>query len=201
MQPDSLLTQAELDFIQSMQRNPKLNVRDSTRSLLVNGGVQIQDLLTRLAAHEQVTIHAQFENQQMNFPLHLVEDEFHALHLELGAPSIFEEGPKIRPWRLVLEEPIPLETEKGALTALWVHELSFKGVLLEYRKEGKLPRNFSAWFNPPCQAPIPMRGKLERMTEHSFGAYHFSKHGKDDAERLRQYILQEHRRKHPSLHK
>ncbi|EGH15771.1 hypothetical protein Pgy4_22057, partial [Pseudomonas savastanoi pv. glycinea str. race 4] len=101
MQPDSLLTQAELDFIQSMQRNPKLNVRDSTRSLLVNGGVQIQDLLTRLAAHEQVTIHAQFENQQMNFPLHLVEDEFHALHLELGAPSIFEEGPKIRPWRLV----------------------------------------------------------------------------------------------------
>ncbi|KPX79349.1 hypothetical protein [Pseudomonas meliae] len=201
MQPDSLLTQAELDFIQSMQRNPKLNVRDSTRSLLVNGGVQIQDLLTRLAAHEQVTIHAQFENQQMNFPLHLVEDEFHALHLELGAPSIFEEGPKIRPWRLVLEEPIPLETEKGALTALWVHELSFKGVLLEYRKEGKLPRNFSAWFNPPGQTPIPMRGKLERMTEHSFGAYHFSKHGKDDAERLRQYILQEHRRKHPSLHK
>ncbi len=88
MQPDSLLTQAELDFIQSMHRNPKLNVRDSTRSLLVNGGVQIQDLLTRLAAHEQVTIHAQFENQQMNFPLHLVEDEFHALHLELGAPSI-----------------------------------------------------------------------------------------------------------------
>jgi len=47
MQPDSLLTQAELDFIQSMHRNPQLNVRDSTRSLLVNGGIQIQDLLTR----------------------------------------------------------------------------------------------------------------------------------------------------------
>lgn len=101
----------------------------------------------------------------------------------------------------MLEEPIPLETEKGALTALWVHELSFKGVLLEYRKEGKLPRNFSAWFNPPGQAPIPMRGKLERMIGQNVGAYHFSKHGKDDAERLRQYILQEHRRKHPSLHK
>src|SRR5215208_4958205 len=98
MQHDTLLTQAELDFIQNMQHNPRLNVRDATRSLLVNGGVQIQDLLTRLAAHEQITIQAQFENQQMTFPLHLVEDEFHALHLEVGAPSIFEEGPRIRPW-------------------------------------------------------------------------------------------------------
>ena len=200
MQPDSLLTQAELDFIQSMHRNPKLNVRDSTRSLLVNGGVQIQDLLTRLAAHEQVTIHAQFENQQMNFPLHLVEDEFHALHLELGAPSIFEEGPQIRPWRLVLEEPVPLETEKGSLTSLWVHELSFKGVLLESRKQGKLPKHFAAWFDPVGQAPIAMRGKLERLKDNNLGAYRLSQHSKEDSERLRQYILQEHRRMHPSLH-
>ncbi|MBC3954770.1 hypothetical protein [Pseudomonas triticifolii] len=199
MQPDSLLTQAELDFIQGMQRNPKLNVRDSTRSLLVNGGVQIQDLLTRLAAHEQVTIHAQFKNQQMNFPLHLVEDEFHALHLELGAPSIFEEGPQIRPWRLVLEEPVPLETEKGALTSLWVHELSFKGVLLECRKQRKLPKHFVAWFNPPGLVPIAMRGKLERLKDNNIGAYRLSQN-KEDAERLRQYILQEHQRIHPALH-
>ncbi|SHM75863.1 hypothetical protein SAMN05216593_1038 [Pseudomonas asturiensis] len=200
MQPDSLLTQAELDFIQGMQRNPKLNVRDSTRSLLVNGGVQIQDLLTRLAAHEQVTIHAQFKNQQMNFPLHLVEDEFHALHLELGAPSIFEEGPQIRPWRLVLEEPVPLETEKGALTSLWVHELSFKGVLLECRKQRKLPKHFAAWFNPPGLVPIAMRGKLERLKDNNVGAYRLSQ-SKEDAERLRQYILQEHQRIHPTLHR
>ncbi|MBA1229635.1 hypothetical protein G7013_08230 [Pseudomonas viridiflava] len=201
MQPESLLTQAELDFIQGMQRNPNLNVRDSTRSLLVNGGVQIQDLLTRLAAHEQVTIHAQFKNQQMNFPLHLVEDEFHALHLELGAPSIFEEGPQIRPWRLILDEPVPLETEKGSLTPLWVHELSFKGVLLECRKPGaKLPKHFAAWFNPVGQAPIAMRGKLERLKDDNRGAYRLSQHSKDDSERLRQYILQQHQRVHPSLH-
>ncbi|QHF01935.1 MULTISPECIES: hypothetical protein [Pseudomonas syringae group] len=200
MQPDSLLTQAELDFIQGMQRNPKLNVRDSTRSLLVNGGVQIQDLLTRLAAHEQVTIHAQFKNQQMNFPLHLVEDEFHALHLELGAPSIFEEGPQIRPWRLVLEEPVPLETENGALTSLWVHELSFKGVLLECRSQRKLPKHFTAWFNPPGLLPIAMRGKLERLKDNNVGAYRL-RQSKEDAERLRQYILQEHQRIHPALHR
>jgi hypothetical protein len=68
MQRDALLTQDELDFIQTMQHNPQLNVRDATSSLLVNGGSQIRDLLTRLAAHEQVTIQANFENQQMTFP-------------------------------------------------------------------------------------------------------------------------------------
>ena len=36
MQRDALLTQDELDFIQTMQHNPQLNVRDATSSLLVN---------------------------------------------------------------------------------------------------------------------------------------------------------------------
>lgn len=98
MQRDALLTQDELDFIRTMQHNPQLNERDVTSSLLVNGGSQIRDLLTRLAANEQVTLQANFENQQMTFPLHLVEDEFHAMHLRLGVPSIYEDGPKIRPW-------------------------------------------------------------------------------------------------------
>jgi hypothetical protein len=200
MQRDTILTQDEMDFIQNMQHNPKLNLRDKSRSLMVNGGVQIQDLLTRLAAHEQVTIQAQFDNQQMTFPLHLVEDEFHAMHLELGAPSIFEEGPRIRPWRLMLNEPVALETEKGALTALWVHEISFKGILLEIRKQTKPPKIFSAWFTPTGHAPIALRGKFERLTEHGLAAYRLSQNSKEDTERLRQYILQEHRKIHPSMH-
>lgn len=32
MQRDALLTQDELDFIQTMQHNPQLNVRDATSS-------------------------------------------------------------------------------------------------------------------------------------------------------------------------
>ncbi|GFM83995.1 hypothetical protein PSCICN_46870 [Pseudomonas cichorii] len=201
MQPDSILTQAELDFIQSMQHNPRLNVRDSTRSLMVNGGVQIQNLLTRLAAHEQVTLHAQFEDQQMNFPLHLVEDEFHALHLELGTPSIYEEGPRVRPWRLILAEPLALETEKGSLTSLWIHEVSFKGVLLEYRKQRKLPKQFSAWFNPLGNAPIPIKGTLERVTENGMGAYRLNQDNKEDAERLLRYLHKQHQRLHPAMHR
>lgn len=200
MQRDNILTPDELEFIQKMQHNPTLNLRDKSSSLVVNGGVQIQDLLTRLAAHEQVTIQAQFDNQQMTFPLHLVEDEFHALHLELGAPSIFEEGPRIRPWRLILPEPIPLETEKGTPTALWVHEVSFKGILLEMRKQTKPPKSFAGWFCPEGHAPMALRGTFERLTQHGLAAYRLSQNSKEDTERLRQYILQQHRKIHPSMH-
>ncbi|UZJ61270.1 hypothetical protein OKW98_05980 [Pseudomonas sp. KU26590] len=200
MQRDNILTPDELEFIQKMQHNPTLNLGDKSSSLVVNGGVQIQDLLTRLAAHEQVTIQAQFDNQQMTFPLHLVEDEFHALHLELGAPSIFEEGPRIRPWRLMLPEPMPLETAKGSLTALWVHEISFKGILLEMRKQTKPPKSFAAWFTPQGYEPIALRGTFERLNHHGLAAYRLSQNSKEDTERLRQYILQEHRKIHPSMH-
>ena len=200
MQRDALLTQDELDFIQTMQHNPQLNVRDATSSLLVNGGSQIRDLLTRLAAHDQVTIQAQFENQQMTFPLQLVEDEFHALHLRLGVPSIFEDGPMIRPWRLVLEEPVALENVKGQPGALWVHEVSFKGLLVQSRGRSKPPRTFSMWFSPSGYERIAVRGTLERETARGLFAYRLSQGDVDETERLRQFILQQHRLAHPEVH-
>ena len=199
MQRDALLTQDELDFIQNMHHNPQLNVRDVSSSLTVNGGAQIRDLLTRLAAHEQVTIQAQFDNQQMTFPLHLVEDEFHALHLRLGVPSIFEDGPMIRPWRLVLEEPVALENVKGQPGALWVHEVSFKGLLVQSRGRSKPPRTFSMWFSPSGYERIAVRGTLERETARGLFAYRLSQNDVDETERLRQFILQQHRLSHPEV--
>ena len=200
MQRDTLLTQDELDFIQNMHHNPQLNVRDVSSSLTVNGGAQIRDLLTRLAAHEQVTIQAQFDNQQMTFPLQLVEDEFHALHLRLGVPSIFEDGPMIRPWRLVLEEPVALENVKGQPGALWVHEVSFKGLLVQSRGRSKPPRTFSMWFSPSGYERIAVRGTLERETARGLFAYRLSQNDVDETERLRQFILQQHRLAHPEVH-
>jgi len=200
MRHDALLTQDELDFIQTMQHNPQLNVRDATSSLLVNGGSQIRDLLTRLAANEQVTLQAHFENQQMTFPLQLVEDEFHAMHLRLGVPSIYEDGPMVRPWRLALEAPIALENAKGQSSTLWVHEVSFKGVLLEIRNRVKPPKQFALWFSPSGYERIALRGKFERETESGFFAYRLSQSDKDETERLRQFILQQHRLAHPALH-
>ena len=148
MQPDGLLTPDELEFIQNMQRNPQLNMRDGTSSLLVNGGTQIKELLTRLVAHEQVTIQAQFANQQMSFPLQLVEDEFHAQHIQLGAPTIYEDGPMVRPWRLHLEPAVPLEDDQGRMSGLWAREISFNGVLVELRDRARAPKHFALWFNP-----------------------------------------------------
>ena len=200
MQRDALLTQDELDFIQNMHHNPQLNVRDMSSSLTVNGGAQIRDLLTRLAAHEQVTIQAQFDNQQMTFPLQLVEDEFHALHLRLGVPSIFEDGPMIRPWRLVLEEPVALENVRGQPGALWVHEVSFKGLLVQCRGRSKPPRTFSMWFSPSGYERIAVRGTLERETARGLFAYRLSQGDADETERLRQFILQQHRLAHPEVH-
>lgn len=200
MQRDALLTQDELDFIRTMQHNPQLNVRDATSSLLVNGGSQIRDLLTRLAANEQVTIQAQFENQQITFPLHLEEDEFHALHLRLGVPSIYEGGPMVRPWRLALAEPVALENAKGQPGALWVHEISFKGVLLEVRNRTKPPKGFSLWFSPSGYERIALRGTFERQNEQGFYAYRLNQGNTGETERLRQYILQQHRLSHPALH-
>ena len=196
MSHDALLTQDELDFIQTIHQNPLLNMGDASSSLMVNGMSQIRDLLTRLAAHEQVTIQAQFANQQMSFPLRLVEDEFHAQHLQLGAPSIFEDGPKARPWRLTLTEPVPLENIRGKAGHLWITELSFKGVLVEMRHDSQPPRQFS----PDGYERIALRGTLERKTELGLYAYRLSERDKGETERLRQYILQQHRLTHPGLH-
>ncbi|MFO2462383.1 hypothetical protein OOJ96_00560 [Pseudomonas sp. 15FMM2] len=200
MQRDALLTQDELDFIQTMHHNPQLNVRDVSSSLTVNGGAQIRDLLTRLVAHEQVTIQAQFDNQQMTFPLQLVEDEFHAVHLRLGVPSIFEDGPMIRPWRLALEEPVALENIKGQPGSLFVHEVSFKGVLLEIRGRSNPPKTFSLWFSPSGYERIAVRGTFERETSRGLFAYRLNQSDVDETERLRQFILQQHRLAHPEVH-
>jgi len=200
MQRDALLTQDELDFIQTMQHNPQLNVRDTTSSLMVNGGAQIRDLLTRLAANEKVTIQAHFDNQQMTFPLQLVEDEFHALHLRLGVPSIFEDGPMVRPWRLALEQPVALENAKGQPGRLWVREVSFKGILVEIRNGTRPPRQFAQWFSPSGYERIALHGRFERQTEAGFYAYRLDQSDLEETERLRQFILLQHRHSHPALH-
>ena len=200
MSYEALLTQDELDFIQTMHQNPQLNQRDASSSLTVKGVSQIRDLLTRLAAHEQVTIQAQFADQQMSFPLSLVEDEFHAQHLQLGAPSIFEDGPLGRPWRLTLEEPVALENIRARPGNLWVTQVSFKGLLVEVRNNSQPPRQFAQWFSPVGYERIAVRGTLERKTESGLYAYRLGQHDKGQTERLRQFILQQHRLAHPAFH-
>ncbi|MDU9390542.1 hypothetical protein ACIP1T_04285 [Pseudomonas japonica] len=200
MQADALLTQDELDFIQSVHRSPQLNRVDPNSTLRLNGRSDVQQLLTRLVANEQVTVQAQLDNQQMSFPLLLVEDEFHALHLQVGAPSIYEEGAVVRPWRLSLDTPVMLEDQLGLSSGLKVREISFKGVLLELPPGRKAPKTFNLWFAPDGIAPIALRGTLQRLTVEGLAAYKLSQRQPEEIERLRQYMLQQHRRTHPQVH-
>ncbi|WP_296251143.1 PilZ domain-containing protein [Pseudomonas sp. UBA4194] len=192
MQPDALLTEEELEFLRAMQHNPKLNTGDGIVNLSLKGGPQVRELLMRLAAHEQVTIEGHLENQQISFPLHLVEDEFHAVHLQLGAPSIYEDGPQLRPWRLTLAEPVVLEDAEGRISNYWVRDISFKGALLEARNGAEAPRQFELWFSPQGYAPMALRGSMIRKTEEGLFAYRLSQSNSKDIECLRQYILQQH---------
>lgn len=200
MQADALLSQDELDFIQDMQHSPQLNLADPMSSLLVNGDRRLKDLLTRLVANEQVTLQASFNNQQLSFPLQLVEDEFHALHLQLGSPDIYEDGPMLRPWRLSLEQPMPLLDDHGADSHLWVRDISFKGVLLEVHGGGDAPAQFDLRFAAQDIPPIGLQGVLRRRIGPRLAAYDLSQTPAEEVERLRDYILQAHRQAHPDLH-
>ncbi|TDF79026.1 hypothetical protein [Pseudomonas sp. H9] len=201
MHANALLTQDELDFIRSMQHTSQPSSAESLSRLMVNAGSEVKSLLTQLIAQEQVTLQAQFDNHQMTFPLHLVEDEFHSLQLQLGAPHIYEEeGPKVRPWRLTLSKPQALEDELGLSTGLWVREISFKGVLLEVRDQPKPPSSFDLWFAPDHGTPIALHGVLQRRTGRNLAAYNLSGSQASEIERLREYILQAHRQAHPELH-
>jgi hypothetical protein len=200
MQPKTLLTQDELDFIQSMHQSLQPDGAEVTAGLLVNGNSQLQALLTRLVAQDHVTIQAQYENQQLSFPLRLVEDEFHAQHIKLGAPTIYEDGPMVRPWRLALANALPLQNRNGTPGSLWVVEISVNGVVLQVRDGSEAPDVFSLWFAPAGYTPIALRGSLERQIAEGLMAYRLIPHDPEEAERLRHYILEQHRLAHPQLH-
>ncbi|MFV3405466.1 MULTISPECIES: hypothetical protein [Pseudomonas] len=200
MQADALLSQDELDFIQDMQHTPQLNLADPMSSLLVNGDRRLKDLLTRLVANEHVTLQANFNNQQISFPLQLVEDEFHAVHLQLGAPDIYEDGPMLRPWRLSLAQPSALLDAHGQPSALWVRDISFKGVRLELRGLSQAPSRFDLRFAPEGIPPIGLSGTLRRRISKDLAAYDLTPSPAEEIERLRDYILQAHRQAHPELH-
>ena len=200
MHADALLTQDELDFIQDMQHSPQLNLADPMSSLRVNGDRHIQSLLTRLVANEQVTLQAQFNNQQISFPLQLVEDEFHAVHLQIGSPEIYEDGPMLRPWRLSMDQPSALLDAQGKVSGLFVRDISFKGALLEVRGLPEAPTRFDLRFAPAGIPPISLHGRLRRRIGPDLAAYDLSRSADEEIERLREYILQAHRQAHPELH-
>ncbi|UVE16914.1 PilZ domain-containing protein [Pseudomonas sp. LS44] len=190
MQDESILTHDELQFIRELQNAPR-PADPPTTALLVDGGERTKELLARLAVHEHLTIEAQIDNQRVSFPVHLVEDEFHALHVQLGLPTIVEQAAANRPWRLPFPEPLALLDADGKASGLWLHSLSQSGLLVEVR-DRPIPKRFTLWMPVPDAQPIELRGTLIRETEQHLIAYRLSQHKVRQHERLRKFILDHH---------
>lgn len=200
MQDQPLLTQAELDFIQALQDPQETDNHPNRPNLLVDAGGQIQALLTRCAAHEQLTIEAHFANQRLTFTPQLVEDAQHAQHLELGTPQIFDEGPVSRAWRLPLEQPVALRQRDSAPSDLWVCEVSMTGLLVEQRAKRQAPKRISLILPLGGQKPIAIQAALVRRTSQGLLAYRMRPLDRRGNERLRQYLYQQHRSHYPQAH-
>ncbi|MET1076883.1 MAG: PilZ domain-containing protein [Pseudomonas sp.] len=197
MSDQSPLSQDERDFIRQLLVNPVLGKPVQTPSFRVDGGDQANALLARLAANTQLSLESHFDDHWMSFPLQLVEDEFHALHLQMGAPCIYENGPVLRPWRLHLDEPIALQDDEGGDPCLAVRELSPNGLLIS--SPGKAPLHFSLWLPLPGQEPIPLQAKRVRTVGNNRTAYRLVGCHARHTERIRHFIFEQHRLKHPQL--
>ncbi|CAD5107495.1 hypothetical protein [Zestomonas carbonaria] len=194
MQDDSILTQEELDFIRSLHEAPR-PISHIPQKLTVEGGEQTRELLAQLATHEQLTIEAHIDSQRITFPVRVVEDEFNALHLQLGAPTIVEQASAERPWRLPFTPPANLVDEEGLPSALWLHTLSQSGVLVEVREQ-PVPKRFNLWLPVEGQRPLELSGTLARQTGEGLFAYRLNLRKSRSNERLRAFLLERHQHLH-----
>jgi hypothetical protein len=197
MHKEPLLSADELAYIRSLLGEAD-GARLDASNFIIDSNPQTQALLAALGSRAQLSLEAQIGSQRLAFPLRLVEDQFHALHLKLEAPRIFEQGPVDRPWRLHLNRPLALLDELGETSDLRVHELSPNGVLLEV--SGVAPARFELALPLPGAKPIPLRGRLARKVAQGLCAYRLLHDDERTLKRLRTFIFQQHRLQHPQLH-
>lgn len=195
----SLLNRDELEYIQQILGYSLSPSTLPTPTFRVDGGAAANALFAALGRQAELHLEAVFGDQHLRFPLQLVEDEFHALHLELGAPGIFQNGRVQRPWRLPLDTPLTLLHNNGQASSLEVHELSPAGVLLKSTNLLPPPDSFALWLPLPGQEPVLLRGNRVRHTSSDFTAFRLEMPPASHAERLRHFIFQQHRLRHPQL--
>ena len=198
MSKPPLLNRDELDYIQQILGYSLTSNILPVQTFRVDGGSAANNILAGLGRNAQLHLEAQFGDQCLRFPLQLVEDEFHALHLELGAPGIYQQGEIQRPWRLILAQPLPLLHANGQTSDLRIHEISPAGVLVE-SNETSAPADFDLWLPLPEQEPIELHGSRVRRTANHLTAFRLDMLPSQQSERLRHFIFQQHRLQHPQL--
>jgi hypothetical protein len=199
MSEQSALSSEELDFLRQLFSSQLIGKPLHIPSFKVDGGALANALLSRLGQHAQLNLEARMGNYRMSFPLQLVEDEMHSLQLEMGAPSIYEEGVIRRPWRLVLAKPLPLREQDGAASSLLVHEIAPDSLLIGPRGKTALPEEFSLWLPLPGQEAIPVYARRIRQSSGQRAAYSLLFSHNEHTERIRQFIFEQYRQQNPQL--
>lgn len=198
MSEQSTLSSEELSFIREVFNSQLIGKPLPIPAFKVDGGPLANALLARLGSHARLTLEAQMDDCRMAFPLQMVEDELHGLQLEMGAPSIFQDGEVRRPWRLELDEPMALRDGKGGKSGLLVYELAPTSLVLGSPMT-EPPEKFSLWLPLPGQESLPIKGQRIRLIGRHRAAYGLQVQHGEHAERIRQYIFEQYRQRHPQL--
>ncbi len=202
MAGEHLLTAEELAYLTEVTSNAagrKQKQAHASPSFRVEGNWEASELLTRLAANCQLSLDAAFGRFCLSFPLTVVEDEFHSLHLELSPPTIYEDGPKSRVWRLQLSKPLPLLEADGGRSSLRVRELSPNGLVVDTLRRKPAPEHFHLHLPLPDGEALPVSAHRVRVREDGLTAYEVEFAEAADTERLRRFIFTQHLRLHPEL--
>jgi len=195
MTDETVLTEDELAFIRQLMLRGASNGEGPT-GFRVDGGAKSNELLLQLAARAELTLEARSGDFRMSFPLRIREDELHSLNLQLSPPVIYEQGPTPRAWRLHLDEPLPLLERGGEPSALQVRELSSHSLLVETDNRRKPPKSFHLQLALPDDAPMEIDARRVRELKDGQAAYEVEFAGQKDAERIRHFLYQQHKRLH-----
>lgn len=198
MSEHSTLSSEELDFIREVFHSQLIGKPLPIPAFKVDGGPLANALLARLGGHAKLSLEAQLDHYRMTFPLQLVEDELHGLQLEMGAPSIYEDGLVRRPWRLELDEPLPLHDGSGDASSLLVYELAPASMVVG-SPLAEPPEKISLWLSLPGFDSLPVKGQRIRRIGRHRAAYRLQLQHHEHAERIRQFIFEQYRRRHPQL--
>ncbi|MCQ4295801.1 PilZ domain-containing protein [Pseudomonas stutzeri] len=199
MAEDTILSKDELSFIRKLMQRNGGNAPERAAGFRVDGGAHSNELLMQLAARANLSLHAEFEEFRMSFPIQLREDELHSLDLQLAPPVIYERGPTTRAWRLHLDEPLPLLENDGGESSLSVHELSPHGLLVDAGKHHKPPKHFHLRLALPDDTPLEIDAHRVRELKGGLAAYEVEYTQEKDAERIRSFLYRQHQRLHPDL--
>lgn len=199
MAKKTVLTSAELAYINELVSGSPVEPGEARPGFRVDGGEKANGLLLQLAAKANLTLEAELEDYCMSFPLQLNQDEFQAIQLQLAPPTIYERGPVLRAWRLHLDEPLPLLSNDGNETALSVHELSPNGLLVDAGPKRKAPKHLHLHLALPGEGSLEIDAHRIREAEGGMTAYEVEYPRDRDAERIRSYLYEQHQRLHPEL--